>query len=394
MNLGLLLGKFWWCLQVSDDVSTISLVVKKRAKNLAVLKTFSGSIDECRSFQCANGGVAEGVILIDDVTPIKIVFDSEAFEFPGCRREDFVFVKSVVEDHMIVASTRAVMKVAELARNAGFLILSHLPAFFYKTSSIEIDSISEKAVFVQRMKTTCDLWIFSDMELCAYYRISNETNLLESVRNFIAGEYRLDSVAFKEISLNNIALETASDAWTFGLLKMPTFPSEISKEGISRLKQAKLFRKTLYFALVVLVTFFIGIVALGTFNNLYKARMANKQESYELFLKDEKEFGEMVHNLERRADKMKNMLVFRSKIASQLCFVAAALPEGSWLSHWKVEGNKFHIQGLSMNVNDVSAFLSGLEKSGRFLNVRLRTTEKTTFRYKPVVRFEIVAESL
>ena len=76
MSLPVFMGRFWWCLEVHENTASISRIVKKRRKP-TVERTFSGTLEECRSFQNMNGGSAEGVILIDDVTPVKVVFEKD-----------------------------------------------------------------------------------------------------------------------------------------------------------------------------------------------------------------------------------------------------------------------------------------------------------------------------
>ena len=66
----------------------------------------------------------------------------------------------------------------------------------------------------------------------------------------------------------------------------------------------------------------------------------------------------------------------------------------SWITHWSVNRNFHSLQGYSASSEEVSRFLATLEHEKRLVNVRLRATEKTTFKRKPVVKFDLTAEVL
>lgn len=57
-----------------------------------------------------------------------------------------------------------------------------------------------------------------------------------------------------------------------------------------------------------------------------------------------------------------------------------------------LRGNNLSLQGYSASSEEVSKFLSILEAEKKLVNVRLRSTEKTTFKRKPVVKFDLSAE--
>ena len=122
MTPAMLFGRFWWCLEYRESGATISLVLKKKGK-ATIAKQFQGSLEECKSFQNLNGGIAEGVLLVDDITPVKTVYDRDSFDLPGYRKEDFDFVESPSEDFIIASAKRSVEKAAEAVRAAGFRIL-------------------------------------------------------------------------------------------------------------------------------------------------------------------------------------------------------------------------------------------------------------------------------
>ena len=108
MSLSVFMGRFWWCLEVHENSASISRIVKRRGKP-AVDCTFSGTLEACRNYQNVNGGSAEGVILIDDVTPVKVVFEKESFTLPGFETENFEFVDSVSGDFTVVAAKKSVV---------------------------------------------------------------------------------------------------------------------------------------------------------------------------------------------------------------------------------------------------------------------------------------------
>ncbi len=163
---------------------------------------------------------------------------------------------------------------------------------------------------------------------------------------------------------------------------------------MKRLHEASLFRKTLKVAAIFVALSFLGTGAIGIINHIEESGNEKDRIAYEKELQNEKEFNELVKDLEKRTERIRKFLAHRSRTASKMALVGETIQQDSWITHWKIDGKVHSIQGLAANANEISATLQALEKSNNFVNVRLRTTEKTTFRRKPVIRFDIVAEAM
>ena len=71
---------------------------------------------------------------------------------------------------------------------------------------------------------------------------------------------------------------------------------------------------------------------------------------------------------------------------------AAHVPENVWIVRWGLSGGAHSVQGYAVTSEDLSGFLASLEGERSLVNVRLRTTEKTTWKKRQVVRFSLSAE--
>ena len=392
MTPAMLFGRFWWCLELRESVATISLVVKKRGNPL-LAKQFQGTLEDCRSFQNLNGGIAEGVLLVDDVTPVKTVYDRDTIDLPGYRKEDFDFVETPSDDFIIASTRRSVEKAAEAVRAAGFRILLHTPALYYKLAQCKIDAERDSQIFVQEQGQILDLWAYSKGELKAYYRTAKTDGARESLVKFVSGEYGFKSPDVQDFEGLETAKAVTSDAWTFRTTSMPTFSTVPDADAMRRLKEASLFRKALKAASIVAAFSVAGTAAFGIANGVGESGVEKERAAYEKQLDSEKEFSKIVQNLENQVEKTRGFLTHRSRIASRMHSLSKALPAGAWITSWKIEGQKHSLQGLTPDPEEISTFLRVLESSGEFKNVRLKTTEKTTYKRKPVVKFDILAEA-
>ncbi len=392
MSLSVFMGRFWWCLEVHENSASISRIVKRRGKP-AVDCTFSGTLEACRNYQNVNGGSAEGVILIDDITPVKVVFEKESFTLPGFETENFEFVDSVSGDFTVVAAKKSVEKAVESVTAAGFKILLHTPAVCYKVA-LSLESAPDgNSIFVQEQESSSDLWAFTDGEFRAYYRIAKGSGSVESLKNFVTSEYGIENAPVENFEAS-LAPVVANDAWVFKTTAMPAFSTLPDAASMKRLHEASLFRKTLKVAAIFVALSFLGTGAIGIINHIEESGNEKDRIAYEKELQNEKEFNELVKDLEKRTERIRKFLAHRSRTASKMALVGETIQQDSWITHWKIDGKVHSIQGLAANANEISATLQALEKSNNFVNVRLRTTEKTTFRRKPVIRFDIVAEAM
>ncbi|MBO7061278.1 MAG: PilN domain-containing protein [Fibrobacter sp.] len=391
MTPAMLFGRFWWCLEYRESSATISLVLKKKGK-ATIAKQFQGSLEECKSFQNLNGGIAEGVLLVDDITPVKTVYDRDSFDLPGYRKEDFDFVESPSEDFIIASARRSVEKAADTVKTAGFNILLHTPALYCKLAQSKPVPDSDGTIFIQEQQNVLDLWAFAGSELKAYYRMAKENSVRESLVNFIKGEYGIANPEIVDFEEKETARIIADDVWTFRTTAMPSFSTVPDAGAFRRLREASLFRKVLKAACVVTAFSVIGTFAFEIVNYFGESSTEKERIAYEKQLDSEKEFSKVVQDLEKQVEKTRGFLTHRSKIATQILALSKALPADSWITSWRIDGLRHSVQGLALNSDNISKFLQTLENSGKFKNVRLRTTEKTTYKKKPAVKFDILAE--
>lgn len=391
MTPAMLFGRFWWCLEYRESSATISLVLKKKGK-ATIAKQFQGSLEECKSFQNLNGGIAEGVLLVDDITPVRAVYDRDSFDLPGYRKEDFDFVESPSEDFIIASARRSVEKAADTVKTAGFNILLHTPALYCKLAQSKPVPDSDGTIFIQEQQNVLDLWAFAGSELKAYYRMAKENSVRESLVNFIKGEYGIANPEIVDFEEKETARIIADDVWTFRTTAMPSFSTVPDAGAFRRLREASLFRKVLKAACVVTAFSVIGTFAFEIVNYFGESSTEKERIAYEKQLDSEKEFSKVVQDLEKQVEKTRGFLTHRSKIATQILALSKALPADSWITSWRIDGLRHSVQGLALNSDNISKFLQTLENSGKFKNVRLRTTEKTTYKKKPAVKFDILAE--
>nr|WP_263859338.1 PilN domain-containing protein [Fibrobacter succinogenes] len=124
----------------------------------------------------------------------------------------------------------------------------------------------------------------------------------------------------------------------------------------------------------------------------YAAESETQIAAFEKNIESRKELERVWKKLEADKAGTEKFLSHRSRVATSLSIIAADLPANSWISHWAVRGSHLSLQGYSASSEEVSKFLLTLESEKKLVNVRLRTTEKTTFKRKPVVKFDLGLE--
>ena len=126
-------GRYWWVLVVRDcangGVAHIVRVLRGRgAGHSYVDLSCSGSFEVCRRFQTANGGSADGVLLVDDATPVKMVQVGDE-EF---KRENFECVTSIDGDYAVFGQARlsgsALPVMEPMSLNMSRSVFSRVPS--------------------------------------------------------------------------------------------------------------------------------------------------------------------------------------------------------------------------------------------------------------------------
>lgn len=162
--------------------------------------------------------------------------------------------------------------------------------------------------------------------------------------------------------------------------------------AMARIREAAMFRRVFKACVgVLLATLFVTFAFWGGVS-WYAAKSETQIAAFEKNIESRKELERVWKKLEADKAGTEKFLSHRSRVSSSLSIIAADLPADSWITHWSVHRNSLSLQGYSASSEEVSKFLSILESERKLVNVRLRTTEKTTFKRKPVVKFDLSAE--
>jgi hypothetical protein len=396
MSLGaqfsVFLGCYVWCLELGCDYSRISRVFRKKGRGVTDV-SFEGTLEECRRFQLKNGGATDGVILVDDLTNIKVLGEVDSISIPGYKENFFENVDSIDGVCRIGASRDAVDAVAEKVRKAGFSILKHVPAAFYVADTIQKDNQgSSLCYFVER--DCMDFFFVQDHTLIAYYRLTggDTEKKVQEVASYIRENYLVKELSVDVRERVSVACAAAEDLWLFHSDKMRGFSSPTSGEALAQIKQSALFRRTLKACTVILVMSLLMVAFFRCGVMYYGYSNEGKIQEYTDKLKKRKQLAELEAKLEKDRDETEVFLAHRSRYATSMKDIVAAVPADLWITKWNVENHTHIIQGQASTSGDVSMMLQALEHMPGFFNARLRSTEKTTYRRNPVVKFEILVE--
>lgn len=387
-------GRYWWVLIVRNCVGGGT------AKILRVLRgcgnghsyvdlSLDGTLEECRRFQVQNGGSADGVLLVDDATPAKMVqIGDEEF-----KKENFEYVNSIDGDFAVVALRRSFEDLAEEVGKVEFKILAHLPQVFFEIEMLRQKDFSGNKIFTNSSDGVSRCWFFVDGEPYAAYKVAEDCRGADLVK-FIKERYFLDSVEVEEIPLENEALAraVAEDSWLFRTDHLPVFSTLPDSAAVARIREAAMFRRTFKACVGILLATLLVTFAFWGGVSWYAAESETQIAAFEKNIESRKELERVWKKLEADKAGTEKFLSHRSRVATSLSIIAADLPANSWISHWAVRGSHLSLQGYSASSEEVSKFLLTLESEKKLVNVRLRTTEKTTFKRKPVVKFDLGLE--
>ena len=98
--------------------------------------------------------------------------------------------------------------------------------------------------------------------------------------------------------------------------------------------------------------------------------------------------------MEKEKTQFEDFLKHRSRLSTSIRNFASIIPEDVWIVHWSVSQGVHSVQGYAVTSKNLSDFLETLETDHSFINVRLRTTEKTSWKKYDVVRFDLTAEDV
>ncbi|MFA6733757.1 MAG: PilN domain-containing protein [Sphaerochaetaceae bacterium] len=423
---GILSGNSWWCLERSSDASRISqwVHINGRASRIGA---FSGSLLQCKVYQCAHCGGEDGVLFLDDSVPPRLLAadgdspfagdDGGATYIPGFQTADFRTVRPEGRTFSVTLATKAAEASAAEAEQAGFRILAQCPAVIFQTEALPVHPENPAEIFLSIYADHSDCWLFSAGNLLAFHRIAacDGERLSSLVKKDFQKRHALpDSpkiqykayetpepglAKFLEASgaasfepSGDPAAYAAEDAWMFHTDALPSVCPSPSGQALSRLREAALFRKTARLSGAVILISALALVLLSIFVISYRLYTKNDVAAIETALENQRKIDALSMQLAGERQTAEDFLRYKSDAAASMVALSRLLPPDVWLTNWELTDGKQTLNGFALSEASVSAFLSALEKSGTFTAVRLRTTEKTTWNGKPAVRFDLVTE--
>ena len=140
-------------------------------------------------------------------------------------------------------------------------------------------------------------------------------------------------------------------------------------------------------SLVTLLVFRVG-------TTVYVDRSESKIQGFKAKVQKQKEFALVLEKLETERAESESFLMHRSHVATSLNNFAINVTDNVWITNWHVSKGSHSVQGYAITPEDLSELLTVLEKERNLVNVRLKTTEKTTWKNHQVIRFSLSAEDV
>ncbi|MBQ5464561.1 MAG: PilN domain-containing protein [Fibrobacter sp.] len=397
-------GRFWWVLIVGDAANAgsahILRVMRGRGAGRSFVDfSFSGTIEECREFQVKNGGGADGILLVDCCTPVKIVSDEvgSVADFPGYKTENLDNVESISGDFSAVALKSAVENFSADVEKCGFKILLHVPSVLVAAELI--DSKKTPDTELPCVYTNCDggfvrLLLLSGGKIVAGYKVAGDDS--ERLVHYVREHFFLKDVLEEQFTMDpeTLAKAVAEDAWVFRTDGVPAFHTAVDKDAVRRIREAAFSRRILKACFVIVLLSLVTLLVFRVGADVYLDRSESKIQGFKAKVQKQKELSLVLEKLENDRAASESFLMHRSHVATSLKNFVVNVTDNVWISSWNVSRGNHSVQGYAITPEDLSAFLSSLEKERNLVNVRLKTTEKTTWNKFNVVKFTLGAEDV
>ena len=143
-----------------------------------------------------------------------------------------------------------------------------------------------------------------------------------------------------------------------------------------------------------LLIMFIALFAFRIGTSVYVDRSQSKIQGFKARVQKQKELSQVLEKLENDRVASESFLMHRSHMATSLKNFVANVTDNVWITSWNVSRGNHSVQGYAITPEDLSYFLSTLEKERNLVNVRLKTTEKTTWNKLQVIKFSLGAEDV
>ncbi|MBP5441530.1 MAG: PilN domain-containing protein [Fibrobacter sp.] len=393
-------GRFWWVLVVRNSANAglaqIFRMMRGRGAGRSFVDfSFSGSLAECRQYQLKNGGGADGVLLVDCCTPVKIISEEvgTVADFPGYKAENLETVESISGDFSVVALKNAVENFAADVEKYGFKLLLHVPSALVVAELLDVPG--DQPCFF----TNCDegfvrLLLASGGKIVAGYKVAGAN--VERLAAYVREHYFLKDVVEEPFAMDpeTLAKTVAEDAWLFRTDGVPAFHTATDKGAVRRIREAALSRRILKICLALVSLSFVVLLTFRIGTNVYIDRSESKIQGFKARVQKQKELSQVLEKLENDRAVSESFLKHRSRVATSLNNFVTNVTDNVWITNWNVSRGNHSVQGYAITPEDLSEFLSTLEKERNLVNVRLKTTEKTTWNKLQAVRFSLSAEDV
>lgn len=406
------LGRFWWTLEIKPSGARLVRWLKS-GKQILSIDTTEGSLDDCYLYLSTHGSTLDGVLVADDSLPFRLLSKEEyyligtagdeKYFLPGVPVSDLKIVESFSDDFVAVYASRVYDNFIYELREKGFLPVYVVPSAFLYAGLLPLDKKESGQIFIRINESFSEVWVYGNGVFLSCHRFLGG---IEAIKSFLSSfytsryplstDYCVYSIAgctsevsavlerpVTEITLaQDILKQLAEDAWLQGL----------EKSSLGRLQDSYWLRKSLKAASAFTIVSIFIVLILWAFVIGYRAYTKTDRLEFEKKIELSKEIALMSQKLEQDHFQLQSLLKQRTHHATTITVFVLGLSENMWLSKIEVQGNRVALQGYAAEEKDVSNYLSKLEKSPHLTRVRLRTTEKTTWKRYHVVRFDLIAE--
>lgn len=434
-RLHILLGNYWWCLEYTPGECKLARFVFSRT-GMVLTDSFTGSLQGCRQYLASHNGSQDGLLVADDSLPMRLLSgmeyslqstDSNAPFLPGVRMADLhVLNGNTPEEPVAIGLEKSCEALLDTLASHELNVARALPMGLLYASLIPVNPDCVAEAFVRITKDFSEVLLYHAGEFKGGHRIAGGIDRLHSffheylpsrfpgadmpVLYLLPGSPLASAeiekclcIAIKECPLpspgiGKIPAEFAALAFlaretqVLGVDSAPSLGQRNDCAPSQRRRDALLLRQTVKLStwgigLACAALILLGIVAAGygLYTQSDRAEYARKRDLNQ-------EMQAMSQNLERQRDAMAELLRHRTRRSSKMSRLIQNLPAGIWLTRWEIQGARYSLQGLALASEDISTLLATLEKAPEFGQVRLRTTERTTWQGRPAVRFDMAAE--
>ena len=168
----------------------------------------------------------------------------------------------------------------------------------------------------------------------------------------------------------------------------------MDKGAIQRIREAAFSRRVLKSCFVIALLSLLALVVFRVGTTVYIERSESKIQGFKANLQKQKELSIILEKLETERAASESFLLHRSHVATSLKNFSVNVTDNVWVTDWHISRGNHSVQGYAITPEDLSVFLSALEKERNLVNVRLKTTEKTTWKNHQVIRFSLSAEDV